>query len=437
MAAQTEAACLLQSGALYTRRAGFEGPEAATSPVFLGVKHGAFSIYFGDAPIYHFDLEGRWQRAFVDGTHYLKGLDNSVRSIDREREGANMVLKRRTLSYAETADLDASIRQVAIDLMESTAAGGFPRVEPPEKKGVRPLSTDEVHDLLDRVASWDANRWFSHRERYLDAYRPLPFFPPECINPIPLQATTGQERGRAFGGSFSDEPAHVRTADEFEKHIKQVAKLLGRRSSQGRQIFLAGSDALRQSPTLILDELRAIGDVFPIRDAPPRGKVADGDLDETALQLDAIIAFLADFECPRPSPEDWQAFRAGNLKSVTLGIESGDDELRRSLGRQWSDDDLRSVVADLRAAEIRVNLALIANLGSETQRRSTADLILTLELPAGCIVSLLDRAELVDAPAGSPMVDREAAQKEMQTWLAPLKSRGVKVVPYSLDKQWI
>src|SRR5690349_20156876 len=116
MAAQTEAACLLQSGALYTRRAGFEGHESTTSPVFLGVKHGAFSLYFGDAPIYHFDLEGRWQRAYVDGTHYPKGLDTAVRSVDREREGANLVLKRRTLSYAESADLDASIRQVAIDL---------------------------------------------------------------------------------------------------------------------------------------------------------------------------------------------------------------------------------------------------------------------------------------------------------------------------------
>ena len=62
--------------------------------VFAGFKQGAFSLYFGDAPIYHFDLEGRWQRAFLEPTHYLKSLDTRVQMIDRVREGANLVLKR-------------------------------------------------------------------------------------------------------------------------------------------------------------------------------------------------------------------------------------------------------------------------------------------------------------------------------------------------------
>ena len=60
MAQMTEAACLLHSGALYALRRGFRTPSG--DDVFVGVKPGAFSIYFGDAPIYHFDLEGRWLR---------------------------------------------------------------------------------------------------------------------------------------------------------------------------------------------------------------------------------------------------------------------------------------------------------------------------------------------------------------------------------------
>src|SRR6202041_2646641 len=62
----TEAACLLEQGATYHRRIGFEPVASPGDPVFAGFKPGAFSLYFGDAPIYHFDLEGRWQRAFVD-----------------------------------------------------------------------------------------------------------------------------------------------------------------------------------------------------------------------------------------------------------------------------------------------------------------------------------------------------------------------------------
>ena len=62
MAHQTEAACLLDSGAIYWKRAGMHPGEG--DPIFAGFKRGAFSLYFGDAPIYHFDLEGRWQRTW-------------------------------------------------------------------------------------------------------------------------------------------------------------------------------------------------------------------------------------------------------------------------------------------------------------------------------------------------------------------------------------
>ena len=57
----TEAACLLEQGASYRRRIGLKPRATSGDPIFAGFKQGAFSLYFGDAPIYHFDLEGRWQ----------------------------------------------------------------------------------------------------------------------------------------------------------------------------------------------------------------------------------------------------------------------------------------------------------------------------------------------------------------------------------------
>src|SRR5436190_21801427 len=120
---RTEAACLLEQGALYRRRIGLEPVARAGEPIFAGFKHGAFSLYFGDAPIYHFDLEGRWQRAFVDGLHYLKGLDAVVQVIDRVREGRNLVLKRRELGTAEATDFDARVRITAWELMHGLGRG--------------------------------------------------------------------------------------------------------------------------------------------------------------------------------------------------------------------------------------------------------------------------------------------------------------------------
>src|SRR5262249_9523187 len=118
----TEAACLLQQGALYRKRIGLELPEKDGDPIFAGFNPRGFSLYLGDAPIYHFDLEGRWQRIFADGIHYLKGLDGEVHAIDRVREGPNLVLKRRRLPVDEAADLDLRVCSIALELLADLSA---------------------------------------------------------------------------------------------------------------------------------------------------------------------------------------------------------------------------------------------------------------------------------------------------------------------------
>ena len=153
------------------------------------MKPGAFSIYFGDAPIYHFDLDGRWQRAFVDGTHFLKGLDTTVQAVDRVREGENLVLRRRTLGFAEAADLDASIRSTAIDLAEACRLGALDSRAARRLQAAQPRSRSMTYSVVS--SGWDAAAWFAHRERYLAAYGPLPFLPPEAASPLILQATLG------------------------------------------------------------------------------------------------------------------------------------------------------------------------------------------------------------------------------------------------------
>ena len=131
---QTEASCLLQGGALYRSRVGLVSASGPEDLLFAGFKKGAFSLYFGDAPIYHFDLEGRWQRAYVDVTHYLKSLDTSVHAIDRVREGANLVLRRRALRDDEIRDLDVQVRGIALGLIAELDGGRLRRQEPPTDK---------------------------------------------------------------------------------------------------------------------------------------------------------------------------------------------------------------------------------------------------------------------------------------------------------------
>lgn len=405
MADLPEAACLLQTGAQYPRRLGLV--PAAGDMVFAGFKRGAFSLYFGDAPFYHFDLEGRWQRAFLSGIHYLKALDGGIAAIDRVREGANLVLKRRPLSFAEATDLDATVRDTALDLLDRMNTGALGPIDPPA--GVRPIAPDELREFLERIAGWDASAWFSHRERYLGTYGPLPFLPPDGQNAVLLQATLGHADGLAFGGGPPAEH-YIRTPAEFAEHARTVAKLLGRRVEQCRGLFLGGADVLRRPIDDVAAYLATIAEEFP----------ADG----------GIAAFLDRFEPPLPDAEGWRRLRTLNLRRVHLGIESGSPAVRTAFGKTWSDEALRATVADLKAAGVEVGLIVLA--GPDQDDATTADLLNALELGAGDLVTLIDAGEFAGKKSqagGSPAALRER--------LAPLRGRKAKVVPYSLEKQGI
>jgi hypothetical protein len=447
MAEMTEAACLLQNGAIYGTRLMLQ--PATGDPVFAGFKHGAFSIYFGDAPIVHFDLEGRWQRAYFDGLHYLKGLDTSVQTIDRVREGENLVLKRRTLGFADASDFDARMRSTALELAASLDLGRFHRVEPPA--GSRPLSNDELRAFLERVARWDAAAWFAHRERYLDAYGPLPFLPPDCLQAVVLQATLGHAGGVSFGGTATAEH-YIRSPDEFETHARAVSGLLGRRLAQCKYVFLAGSDVLLQPEGEVTAYVGTVSRVFPID--PSRGNRRPDPSPDAPHVLTGIHAFIDRFGVPRPDREALRRWQSLGLTRVTLGVESGDTAVRTLYGKTWSNSDLAAAVADLKAAGIGVGLIALVGAGgrehAEAHVSATADLLNALELGPGDLVSLVDASELrsfgaaADTPVGSPPftpltpTETSAQLDDLKRLLTPIRAeRKAKVAPYSLEKQGV
>jgi hypothetical protein len=424
----TEAACLLQAGSMYHRRLGLATTSGEV--IFAGVKPGALSIYFGDSPIYHFDLDGRWQRAFVEGTHYLKGLDATVRSIDRERESGAMVLRRETLPYALAVDLDASIRSVALGLIDDLDSG---RLEILPSKG-RAFDPEEFRSFLERASGWDSAAWFAHRERYLSTYGPLPFLPPDCPNALILQATLGHADGKAFGGAKPAEP-YVRSPEEFREHVRAVATLTARRISQHRGVFLAGSDVLRRPLADVLDYLSAIAEVVPIGDASP---TAGDGWDDFLGKLGSVHAFLDDFNARLPDLDGWRALRAAHLGQVTLGVESGDPSIRLGFGKTWREDDFRRTVSDLKVAEIGVGMVVLIGAGGRGRTgrhvEATAAMIGSLPLGPGDLVSLVDVRLLIESPGDDALSDEESAAQ-----VAAIKGRsatGPKLVAYNPRKRW-
>jgi hypothetical protein len=439
----TEAACLLEQGASYRRRIGLKPRATSGDPIFAGFKPGAFSLYFGDAPIYHFDLEGRWQRAFLGGTHYLKGLDSTVHAIDRVREGPNLVLKRRTLADAEAGEVDDRVRSTALELSASLGTDALRRNEPASPKA-QPLEAKDLRAFLEQIGSWDSAAWLAHCERYQRTYGPLPFLPPECQNAVVLQATVGHAAGIAFGGASAHEP-RSRTAAEFAQHAKDVAALWGQRLRQSRVLFLAGSDVLHQSVESIAALLTATGQTFPI-EPRMRGGVRDRADDEVKPRFDGVHVFLDKFASPRPDRAGWRELAACGLVRISIGVESGDPDVRRIYQKSWVDEGLRETISECKSAGLGVSVLTLVGAGgverAESHIEQTARLVESLELGAGDFVFLLDENEIWRAdfsPAGLTPLQRSAwleQQVKLKDGLAPLKKKGVKVLPYTMEKQW-
>jgi len=430
MTTQTnEAACLLQTGALYTRREGldWEGRDL----VFAGFKQGAFSLYFGDAPIYHFDLEGRWQRAYARDRHYVKRPDGAVHEIERVREPDGLVMRRRTLDEAEARHLDEEIRGVADNLLADLAKGRGRRVDPPDGKA-RPIEDAELREFLGRIAGWDARAWSEFDARNRAAYGPLPLLPPDGPNAVIVQATVGDRDGRGFAAA----PAHdhlVRSPEAFEAHVREVAAMLGRRLLQSRTAFLAGPDVLRLPGPDVLAYLDVIA-----RDLKPAGEDGDGPW------IEEVHAFLDDFERPVLDAPTLRAARDRRLSRIALGVESGAPELRRLYGKGWGDADLKSFAAHAKAAGVELSVLALVGAGGKARRSEhverTRALIESLLLTRGDLVFLLDEREIAapGAPTGVEPLDDEEWREQLallRQGLSSLRERGVKVVPYSLVKQ--
>jgi hypothetical protein len=441
---QTEAACLLEQGASYQRRIGLKPVTGPGVPIFAGFKHGAFSLYFGDAPIYHFDLEGRWQRAFVDGTHYLKGLDATIQAIDRVRDGPNLVLKRTALSLAAAGEFDARVRSTALELINSLNGSWIERVEPTSTKA-RPMPAGDLRAFLERIGSWDARAWSEHRDRYAATYGPLAFLPPECQNAVAVQATVGQSSGVAFGGSAAAK-FFARSPAEFEQHVHDVATLWGRRLLQSRVVFLAGCDVLHRPFDDVREYLATIGRTFPIEPRTKRNDMSRGDDEEPTPRFEAVHAFVDQFDGPRPDRDGWRELAARGLLRISLGVESGDSDVRRIYGKDWHNDELRATLSDVKAAGLGVSVLILVGAGgierAAVHLEETARLIEPLELAPGDFVFLLDENEIRDQnlPVNGLTSLQGASWIEQQTMLkkalAPLKKRGIKVLPYTLEKQW-
>jgi hypothetical protein len=431
MSALSEAAVLLRSGTQFSRRIGY--PRANGELVFAGVRRGAFSIYIEESPFFHFDLEGRWQRVYIDSAHFRKALDGSIVRLDRIRSERNMILHRHHLSTPEALALDERIRNHALQIRHEILDPATRFVELPNL--IQPLSQTECTKLLDRIIAWDASAWNKQFEQYRQTYSgEIGVLPPDAVQSLALQATLPKSPE-----STEPNPA-VRSLADFQQHLERVRALQGRRILQATGLFLGGGDVTR-----ILDlpaYLEAATRAFPLAQTELRPRTLR-ELPENEPHLTRFDLLIEDLRPPHPDCAAWKAISAAGVTRVSVLLGSTDPSLRHQLGFQGEPEFALEIIRQLKAARLATGLIIWTGLANAVPLVELCELVNELPLDRSDLIFLIDledQARHLDRPLDSDLMCAPHAPDQSslaRDWLKPIREKtGAKVVLYQLDKQW-
>jgi hypothetical protein len=139
---ESEREDLLREATALVERVEFILPGA--NPAVAGFRpDGAFSVFFGEDPAYHFNAAGELRRAYCDGL-LIKATNGRLASLRRERTKHETQLVRHELTVAEQEEFVAVMNDRLQGILASLASESV--------EVVRQIPQDS--DVLARVRAW-------------------------------------------------------------------------------------------------------------------------------------------------------------------------------------------------------------------------------------------------------------------------------------------
>lgn len=355
----------------------------------------ATSILVDNELALNFDQEGRLTGAWIEGRNYRRSLDNR---IIEKREGP-----RPGLSYRVRRELDRAEGAAFLGRVRDLVAGYRQAVCDPQTRspnGSTPADRAAACRALDHVLECGPERLERERQAFHQIYKPINILPPDQYLALVLQATEGCSYNRcSFCSFYRDRRFIIKTLPEFRKHVRDVRVLFASAIQLRKSIFLADANALVIPQEQLLPILEIVSSEFAIE---PRG------LDRAALRVwraehpvhfDGVYSFIDAFTTRRISPQDFADLAARGLRRVYLGLESGDAELLKFLGKPNSPKDALELAQTVKAGGVGLGIIVLAGAGGAKfaagHVRHTAELVNAMPLDENDLIYF---SELVDLP---------------------------------------
>jgi len=363
--------------------------------LLINARPEATSVLVNNSLALNYDREGRMTGAWIEGRNYRRSLDNRV--IEKQ-EGPQPGLSYRVRRELAPTEAREFLTRVYGMVSEYRDALRDPATQP--IGGAQPSDCKAACEALDRVLECDLERLEHDRETFNIIYKPIHILPPDQYLALVLQATEGCSYNHcAFCGFYRDRAFYIKRLDEFKQHIRDVRSFFGGAITYRKSIFLADANALVIPQSQLVPFFDVINAEFALH---PRG------LDYDALKaweaqhpihFDGIYSFIDAFTTRRKSAREFAELAERGLRRVYIGLESGDAELLRFLGKPNTPDDVLQLVCHVKAGGVAVGVVILAGAGgerySEQHVKHTAELVNMMPLDAGDLVYF---SELVDYP---------------------------------------
>lgn len=366
--------------------------------LLINVRSIATSVFYNNELVLNFDRKGGLTGAWIGGRNYRRSLDNRI--IEKE-EGPVPGLSyrvRRELGPEEGRDFLQKIYELT---------GEYRNVLADAHSGVvndaSPAERQQAIEALDRVLECDLARLEQDAARFHNIFKTINILPPDQYLSLVLQATEGCSYNHcAFCGFYRDRRFRIKPLEEFESHVRDVRSFFGQAINLRQTIFLADANALVIPQSQLLPIFDLINKEFEIE--PPNldlGSLAQWKKSHP-IHFKGIYSFIDAFTTKRKSTSDFAELAARGLRRVYVGLESGNADLLRFLGKPNSPQDALGLVRQVKAGGVAVGVVILAGAGGEAYGekhvQATADIVNAMSLERGDLIYF---SELVDYPGSS------------------------------------
>ncbi len=372
-----------------------EFETARSQRILVNTRRESISIFVDQHLTLNYDLEGRLYSAWLEGRNYRRGMDNRILE---KQEGARPGLAHRVRRELKPDE----VRQF-LDAVYARAAEYSAALHAPDTRVVSDSTEADVQrarDALARILACHPAQLERERAIFNIIYKPINILPPDQYLALVLQATEGCSHNQCtFCGFYRDRKFHVKSVDEFRQHIRDVRALLGGGICLRKTIFLADANALLIPQTQLLQLFDILNTEFAVRPVQCEDALLKTWQAQHPIHFDGIYSFIDAFSTRHKTARDFAALAARGLRRVYVGLESGDAELLRFLGKPNTPEDVVRLVGDVKAGGVAVGVIILAGAGgakfAEQHVRHTVRLINTLPLDHNDLIYF---SELVDYP---------------------------------------